>query len=210
MSTSKIASTIAELGTVRLLLIAILGLVVHVVTQSVYSAFFGPLSKFPGPKLRALSALPQSWSIASGREHSDYVALHKKYGKVVRIAPNELSFAGNAEVWKDVVGFKKMGQSNFNKCHRFYGGNILTRPNAFIANADDTEHTKLRRVVSHAFADKSIHDIEPRLLHWVTQFKKRLDVQQHRTEPIDMVKLYNCGTFGMYDERVSKSTSPAD
>jgi cytochrome P450 len=152
-----------------------------------------------------MSSIPQAVSIFRGREHEDYVTLHKKYGKVVRVAPNELSFVGGATVWKDVLGFKKSGTSNFPKCPRFYGGQLLERPNSFLANADDAEHSKLRRVVSHAFADRSLHDVEHRLLHWARNFKRRLDGMQAGHDSIDMVKLYNCGTFGQYNCTINTS-----
>jgi cytochrome P450 len=194
--TSRLLSSLAELSLANTLLVALSVLLVSFVTPTLYNAFVGPLAKFPGPKLRALSGLPQSISIFSGREHEDYAAMHRKYGKVVRVAPNELSFAGSATVFKDVLGFKKAGTTNFPKCRRFYGGQLLDEPNTFLANADDIVHSKLRRAMSHAFADKSLHDVEHRLLNWVGNFRRRLDGVQGKPEAIDMVKLFNCGTFG--------------
>jgi hypothetical protein len=96
--TSKLFTTIAELTLAQLLLGTLSALVVSVVASAVYDAHVGPLSKFPGPKLRAISSIPKAISIFRGREHEDYVALHIKYGNVIRVAPNELSFAGGAAV----------------------------------------------------------------------------------------------------------------
>lgn len=85
--------------------------------NAIYSAYFGPLSKFPGPKSRGLSKLPYIWTILKGSEGKELPELHEKYGPVVRIAPDHLSFAGGALAWKDIYGFKK----NAYKDPFFYG-----------------------------------------------------------------------------------------
>lgn len=72
------------------------------VLTTLRAAFFGPLSKSPDPKLRAISVIPKAWSIFTGDEGSEYVQLHKRYGPVVRIAPDELSYVGNAQVFKEI------------------------------------------------------------------------------------------------------------
>lgn len=73
-----------------------------------YIAFLGPLRKYPGPPLRALSEYPLLLSLWRGNEARDYVALHAKYGPVVRVAPNKLSYAGGAQAHKDIYGFRKV------------------------------------------------------------------------------------------------------
>jgi hypothetical protein len=65
----------------------------------IYGAFFGPLSKLPGPKLWAISRLPRMYMEWQGEEAAGVDALHKKYGPIVRLAPNEVSFAGGAQAW---------------------------------------------------------------------------------------------------------------
>lgn len=72
--------------------------ILYYVGSAFYSAFFGPLARIPGPKWRALSVVPYVRTLTTGRETDDYPALHQKYGPVVRIAPNEVSFAGGAQV----------------------------------------------------------------------------------------------------------------
>ncbi len=63
-----------------------------------------PLRHFPGPLLAKLS---DAWLIAvtfSGRRAYIIHALHQRYGPVVRIAPNELSFASAAAAHDIYVG----------------------------------------------------------------------------------------------------------
>jgi hypothetical protein len=65
----------------------------------IHGAFFGPLSKIPGPRLWAVSRLPRMYMEWQGEEAAGVDALHKKYGPVVRLAPDEVSFAGGAQAW---------------------------------------------------------------------------------------------------------------
>lgn len=40
----------------------------YYVGQTIYSVYFGPLSKFPGPALRAWSKIPQIASVVTGMD----------------------------------------------------------------------------------------------------------------------------------------------
>ncbi len=62
----------------------------------VNNLYCSPLRHFPGPLLAKLS---QAWLLAitfTGRRAFIIHALHQRYGPVVRISPNELSFATGA------------------------------------------------------------------------------------------------------------------
>lgn len=55
--------------------------------------YLSPLRKYPGPFLASFSRLWKVRSVASGRTHLEHIDLHRKYGPIVRIAPNEVSVA---------------------------------------------------------------------------------------------------------------------
>jgi hypothetical protein len=57
-----------------------------------YQVYFYPLSHIHGPRLAALTSFYKAYYIHFGDISGHTTALHKQYGKVVRIAPNELSF----------------------------------------------------------------------------------------------------------------------
>ncbi|KAK4041617.1 cytochrome P450 [Parachaetomium inaequale] len=59
--------------------------------RSLYKRYASPLRKYPGPVLASFTRLWKVKSTASGRTHLDHIALHRRYGPVVRIAPNEVS-----------------------------------------------------------------------------------------------------------------------
>jgi hypothetical protein len=65
--------------------------------------YFYPLAKFPGPRLWAISKLPDGYYRAIGRQTYVVAELHHRYGPIVRIAPDELSF-NVEEAWQDIYG----------------------------------------------------------------------------------------------------------
>jgi hypothetical protein len=86
-------------------LTALIAIVVtsYYVVRAIYRVTFHPLVRFPGPKLRAISHLPHAFSGKRGRQPYDVRELHTKYGSVVRICPNQLSFITSSS-WEDTYG----------------------------------------------------------------------------------------------------------
>ena len=67
----------------------------------IINLYFHPLSKFPGPKLWAASRLPFIYSALTGSLTKREREFHEKYGEIVRLAPDEVSFA-NEQAWNDI------------------------------------------------------------------------------------------------------------
>jgi hypothetical protein len=67
----------------------------------IYNLYFHPLRNYPGPKSWAATRIPWAISQFSGVLYLSTHELHKKYGNVVRIAPDELSFI-DPQAWKDI------------------------------------------------------------------------------------------------------------
>lgn len=63
------------------------------VSRLLYVRYASPLRRYPGPWLASVSRLWKVMSTASTNTHWQHVALHEKYGRVVRIAPNEVSLS---------------------------------------------------------------------------------------------------------------------
>lgn len=190
MSTSSGLHTAIQglnISTLALLLVSIY--LITTLFTSLYSAFLGPLSKFPGPKLRAFSRFPRLISQFQGTELKDYTALHLKYGPVVRIGPSELSYAGGAEAFKEIYGFRKAVYKD-----PFFYIKPFNQTDALIT-ADDATHSRQRKLVSHAFADKSLKELEPMLKEWCGKLVDKLTQKAGADDDIDMLKMLNCTTF---------------
>ena len=80
-----------------------------------YPFYFSPFAKVPGPKLAAITSWWIRWVDFGGHRAATIDALHRKYGKIVRLGPNELSFTG-AEAMQKIYG----AGSPFSKAPYFY------------------------------------------------------------------------------------------
>ncbi|KUJ14947.1 cytochrome P450 [Mollisia scopiformis] len=92
-----------EEGKIYLLVISILAFVAYRVVQGVYNVFLHPLSRFPGPRAAAATSWWKTYVEVVRQESMVHVlvGLHKVYGDIVRVGPNELHFA-NPEAYHDI------------------------------------------------------------------------------------------------------------
>lgn len=164
-----------------------------ILTSSIYSAFLGPLSKFPGPKSRAFSVVPWMKTNWEGTDNTDLPALHREYGDVVRVGPNQVSFVGDGRIWKDIYGFRKHGQPEAPKDMTFYGQPI--NKTSGIITADGPTHSRQRKIVSHAFSDKALKEQSPLLMRWAQLFRTKLGEHAERKDKTDLLIMLNCTTF---------------
>lgn len=70
-------------------ILSVCGVLLYVI----YQCFLSPLANYPGPFWARLTKLYRAYLSLRGHAHRDFIALHKKYGNIVRVAPNELYFA---------------------------------------------------------------------------------------------------------------------
>lgn len=90
---------------------ALLLVAIAFVTNIVYNACLHPLRKVPGPFLAAVTELWRTAKYASGQWHQDILDLHRQYGPVVRVSPNEVSFVDQTaleQVYGHATGTKKV------------------------------------------------------------------------------------------------------
>ncbi|TID15340.1 putative secreted glycosidase [Venturia nashicola] len=164
--------------------------VLYPIGYMIYNVFFHPLRKFPGPWIAAATPWYYAYSVMTGRQASHNSALHKKYGEVVRVKPNELSFISE-NIWKDVY-MHRQGQPQTEKARRDH----FLPPGLFnIVNAPDDVHARQRRAVSHAFSDRAVKEQEPLLQKYVDQLMGYLRDMEQQDESFDMVAPLNFMTF---------------
>lgn len=157
-----------------------------------YRLYFHPLSTVPGPKLWAISILPWWWYTWRGTCVYEVKNLHDKYGKTVRIGPNEVSSI-SANIWKDVYGHRKSGGKSYDKDPRFLRPTKTGTTD--LLSAADEDHARWRRTLSHAFSDGSLRNQEAVVKHYVDLLIKNLRAKADGQERIDMVSWYNFTTF---------------
>jgi hypothetical protein len=71
-----------------------------------YRLYLHPLAHVPGPFVARFTGLWRTRRYFKGTWYDDILNLHKTYGRVVRIAPNEVSFV-DGEALKRIYGHGK-------------------------------------------------------------------------------------------------------
>jgi cytochrome P450 len=161
----------------------------YLVATAVYNVFFHPLRKYPGPKLWAMSRLPWSVNYMTGRFHKIALELHKKYGDVVRIAPNELSLV-HPDAWREVMGHRKAGEPEYGKAKSAF----MRIPDSVI-NAGRDSHAQMRRLVAHAFSAQSMLAQEPIIKGYVDKLVNKIRNEADTGRPVNMELWFNYATF---------------
>ncbi|KAF4840775.1 Trichothecene C-15 hydroxylase [Colletotrichum siamense] len=166
-------------------------LLVYGASVVVYNLFFHPLRRFPGPKLWAATPLPAGLSVLRGLSHVKILELHKRYGDIVRVGPNELAFA-HSDVWKDVCGHLKRDQEENGKDPK-YGNEDLDKS---LISASRERHGPLRRLLSHGFSARAMAEQQPLINTYIDLFMERLrEHGENGSRPIDASKWFEWTTF---------------
>ncbi|KAJ6441496.1 cytochrome P450 [Purpureocillium lavendulum] len=169
-------------STLSLIFLYLAGLVGSVGT---YRLFFNPLNQFPGPFAARLSKLYFVYLSSDLRGHRQLHALHEKYGRYVRIGPNDLSIV-EPDGMKVVLGANS-------KCTKsaWYGQDM---PYISInTTRDRAAHDRRRRILAPAFSDKALRGYSTRLQKFHDLLTSQIDASAGK--PMNVTKWF--GYWGM-------------
>ncbi|KAH6980600.1 cytochrome P450 [Ilyonectria sp. MPI-CAGE-AT-0026] len=169
--------------------------------------YLHPLRGYPGPKLYAAAIIPIYYQRLRGFGPQFTTELHKKYGPVVRIAPNQISYTDN-QAWKEIYGHHPAGNGTWRKDPAQAGPEEAGTPG--ILRSEGQAHSQLKRTFNHAFSDEALKEQEGLICGYAKQL---VSVLQHRAElpkadpndaegQVDMVKMYNFATFDIMADLV--------
>ncbi|KAF1963728.1 benzoate 4-monooxygenase cytochrome P450 [Byssothecium circinans] len=155
-----------------------------------YNLYLHPLRSYPGPPLGRATGLYMHKKLLDGALPKWIDELHKKYGAVVRYAPNEVSFI-DANAVKDVYSHHSTA---FKKDMDFYGPGLYGKPPGLI-QADNASHARQRKLMSHAFSAKALRGQEDLLKGYMCLLVKKLQERATTDGQVDMVRWFNYATF---------------
>ncbi|CAG8553635.1 4267_t:CDS:2, partial [Paraglomus occultum] len=113
MTRPYVDDTVKAIGIISIAL-----LLLNYLFRTIYVAFFGPLSKIPGPKLSALSTIPLLFKGTKGKRWYWYQhELIPKYGKIVRVAP-DMVLVSDRDIIKQIVVKEDWPKGDFYKMYR--------------------------------------------------------------------------------------------
>ncbi|KAI0367365.1 high nitrogen upregulated cytochrome P450 monooxygenase 2 [Pilatotrama ljubarskyi] len=145
---------------------------------------FHRLAKYPGPFPCKLSKVWMACVSATGRQHLYIKSLHDKYGDVVRIGPNELSFRDPSIV--NVA----LGSPGVPKGPLMIG-RILTATDLPLPGIMDPQvHQERRKLWNRAMSASALKEYEPQIANRANQLVHVLESQKDDFDIGQFVKFF--------------------
>lgn len=183
-STTPVLVTISMLSLSFFQAIPTLFLLYYLLT-AIWLLFFHPLRHVPGPRSWIVFPILRHISAIRGNLDIDLRRFHFEHGSAVRVGPSEVSFT-TPEAWKEIYGHG----------HRQLPKDLSSVSNRKdIISANDVDHSRFRKSLSHAFSARGMQAQEPFLNGYVDKLIARLQDVAESQSPADMVKWYNLTTF---------------
>ncbi|KAI0379537.1 cytochrome P450 [Hypomontagnella monticulosa] len=135
----------------------------------IYLSYFHPASRFPGPKLAAISNLWYAYQWLSGRYPWAVEEALRKYGDVVRVAPNELVFI-TPQAASDIYTKHTKNQEHFTKVDVAIGFG----DDGITWEKDPAKHRKMAKGLSASFSVKALNALEPIMHKYIDVFIQRM------------------------------------
>ena len=158
--------------------------------------YFHPLSSYPGPKLYAATNLSHIYLVIQGTWVHRVLELHERYGPVVRVGPDEVSYVGS-QAWSEIYkAYREEGGDGERKQLKKFMPDLPADVNrALFDQDDDGVHGRLRRVLAPGLSAGGVKAKEGMLRKYLgllldglrEEIKKGRDV-------VDMVAWFRCYT----------------
>ncbi|KAJ5603974.1 hypothetical protein N7537_006930 [Penicillium hordei] len=160
--------------------------------HGLYNIYLHPLRAYPGPKLWAATQLVWIYYRLTGQLVWKSIDLHEKYGSVVRIAPDHLSYTTET-AWKTIYGLRAVEMEK--NCQAGFSRPGLKGVHA-ILSADKANHSRLRRILAPALSEKSIADHDGMIVKYVNLLVKKLEARCDEP-PVDLNKYFEWTTMDL-------------
>ncbi|KAI9882065.1 MAG: hypothetical protein M1823_006199 [Watsoniomyces obsoletus] len=165
------------------------------ITRIVYNLYFHPLARYPGPTLWAAFRTPFVRALVSGVLPFRIKEFHDRYGPIVRVAPDELSFI-DPTAWHDIYS-SRPGHQPFVR-PTVWKNKLPGKDADSLISAPEADHARFRRVLGPAFSEKAIRAQEPLIRSYIDLLIDRLMSQVQDGDGVaitDLVAWFNYTTF---------------
>lgn len=126
-----------------------------ILARALYNNLSSPTRKYPGPFLARYTRLWKALSAASEHTQWDHLALHRKYGPIVRIAPNEVSLS-SPEAARTMLSAGK----RFYKTKFYYVFPPPENPDIFTEIREDV-HAMKKKVANVPYSMAAMQQLSP-------------------------------------------------
>jgi cytochrome P450 len=152
-------------------------------TRCLYRLYFHPLSKVPGPKLAACTSLWLAYHTYVGDECTVIFELHKKYGSVLRVAPNDVDIASG-----DAIEPIYLSHGGFPKTSVYSKFDIEGHTTIF-STLTLPERANRAKAVAPLFSTASIRDSQGALNDVVSDFVERIRRDAKSGQPVNVLQI---------------------
>ncbi|PWY64453.1 cytochrome P450 [Aspergillus eucalypticola CBS 122712] len=153
--------------------------------------FLHPLAKAPGPILARFTGMWRNWYYLRGQWHDVVLALHAQYGRVVRIAPNEVSIVDKAAA-RALYGHG----TQVVKTDWYETWDVPGTALGLFATRDRTEHSFFHRRVSCAFSMTAILEFEAYIQGCFDLLLRQLAARADSGKTVDMAEWTDAVAYG--------------
>ncbi|KAE8331454.1 cytochrome P450 [Aspergillus sergii] len=159
------------------------------ISIAVYRLFLHPLRSYPGPISCRLTRFIASWHVLKRDSHKWMAELHRQYGDIVRVSPNELSYISASSVeWIHGAKANKLARGPF------YAGDPNRPADSMLSTQDLNEHRWRRRGWERGFGTVQLKEYEPRVLKHLEVLVSQLNARDKQT-----INMTNWCEFFAYD-----------
>ncbi|KAI9065996.1 cytochrome P450 [Trametes sanguinea] len=154
---------------------------------SIHRLFFATLASIPGPRICALTRLPLMYHEFLGRRRMWIHTLHLRYGPVVRVAPDEVSFASR-EAAKEIY---TSGGSGFDKSPFYNLFSNFETPNMF-STLERGKHAEAKKRFAERY--NKVHIMRPEVSSVVQEHAEAFAAKcaDRVGESVDIYALLHC------------------
>lgn len=142
------------------------------------------LSDLPGPRIAAYTKLWRLYDVWKGQAHWTAIKLHKKYGKLVRTAPNVVSVGDVDEILKiynikgdyTKTGFYPIQSISWKKEPQM----------SLFSTRSEAEHREQRKKIANAYSLESLLKMEDAIDDCGKLFLSKMQGYAEKGEPVDL------------------------
>ncbi|KAJ5656104.1 Cytochrome P450 [Penicillium longicatenatum] len=146
-------------------------LILLAIHTALYRLYAHPLSRFPGPKLAAVTSLYEFYYdvVKSGMYLWEIERMHEKYGPIVRISPRELHIK-DSHYYEDIHASGSRKRNRDPKYAVAFGA-----PYSLVGTIDHDHHRLRRSFIQNYFSKRSVTSLTPYITVKVDQLLNRFE-----------------------------------
>ena len=172
------------------------GAILYVLGTLIYNRYFHPLKDIPGPFWASITRLWYFRAVRYGRGVDHQLPIHKKYGKFVRIGPNQVQIMDATAI--DTIYGTKYEFIKDDFYDNFVTG-ISKRIDGF-SERNEVKHTERRRMVAPIYTQGAVLEYEPCVDRVIALFYKQMEQFAATGEDFDMSVWLRKYTFDVIGE----------